>query len=118
MSARGEPAYWTDDNQGPNVIRISPPPLRSGSMIPVPTFLPMIYDIVDNLVVFTYEDPNLEVTNEDSVIPVLLDWEDVLVYDTVQALASQEYPEQNIPVADACKQLVDLWTKLIVKNGE
>jgi hypothetical protein len=105
----GEPTYWTLDNQVLNEVRIIPAPMRTGSAVPSPTFLPMYQDMKDNLLVFTYEDVALEVTNVDSVIPTLLDWEDMLVFASVQALALQEYPEQNIPLAQNCAALLKLW---------
>lgn len=114
---KGEPAYWTEDNQGPNVIRIIPPPLRDGSGAPSPTLLPMYQDLKDNLLVFTYEDPALEVTNLASTLPTLLDWEDVLVFRTALALAEQETPNQNLPLAQNCEKLVELWQSLLTKNG-
>jgi hypothetical protein len=113
----GEPTYWTDDNQGPNIIRIIPPPLRDGSAIPSLTFLPMYQDLRDNLCVFTYEDPALDVTNTNSTLPTLLDWEDVLVFQTVQALAMFEQPDQNMPLAQNCGKLLQMWQGLLKKNG-
>jgi hypothetical protein len=113
----GEPTYWTDDNQGPNIIRVIPPPLRDGSAVPSLTFLPMYQDLRDNLCVFTYEDPALEVTNVNSSLPTLLDWEDVLVFNTVSFFAQYEQVDQNLPLAQNCMKLVEMWQQFLSKNG-
>ena len=115
--SKGEPLYWTDTNLERNAIRIIPPPLRDGTGVPSLTFLPLYQDLHDNILVFTYEDPALDVTNLQSALPVLLDWEDVLVYQTVRALAMFEQPDQNLPLAQSCAALVELWQSLLEKNG-
>jgi hypothetical protein len=107
----GEPTYWTMDNQGPEFFRVIPPPLRTGSTIPSPTLLPLFGDLQDNLCVFAYEDPALRVTVADSILPVLLDWEDTLVFHVTAALAMQERTDQNLPLAKVCMALRDLWQK-------
>jgi len=116
-SNTGEPTYWTDSNQGPNIIRIIPPPLRDGSSVPTATLLPLYQDLQDNLLIFTYEDPGLDITNMDSILPTLLDWEDILVFSTVYSLAMQEKTDQNLALAQNCEKLIGLWQSLLEKNG-
>lgn len=108
----GEPLYWTMDNQAPNTIRVIPPPQRTGSDIPViPS--PLFQDMVDNFVVFHTEDPSFDMSDASDVLPTLFDWDDLLVYHTARMLAERELPEQNLPVAQLCEQLVTLWERFM-----
>lgn len=109
----GEPRYWTTDNQGPNLLKLVPAPLRSGSTVMDGDTLPMSYTLVGNILVFLCEDPVGRVTSDESVMPTLLDWDDLLVYKTAGALAMRETPQANYPVAEACQALVSLWTQLL-----
>lgn len=110
-----DPDYWTTDNQAPNVIRLVPTPLRTGSDVPViPS--PLVMDMRDNLVVFFDEDPSQTITAPDATIPVMQDWEDVLVFRTVEGFAEQESPTQNLPLAQLCGQLAGLWEDLLMKK--
>jgi hypothetical protein len=77
----------------------------------------MYQDLRDNLCVFTYEDPALEVTNVNSSLPTLLDWEDVLVFSTAGFLAQHEQVDQNLPLAQNCTKLVEMWQQFLMKNG-
>ena len=106
---QGEPQFWTMDKQSPNVIRLVPPPLRSGSSVPLIPPLPMILDPVDNLVVFLYEDRASQANDTSDTLPVPDVWEDPLVYDTVAALLSRETDYQNLPVANACRVIAQLY---------
>lgn len=105
------PQFWTQNNQNPNTIRIVPAPQATGSAVPIyPT--PLIQDTRGNLVVFFSEDITTQIDDDVDVLPTLLDWDDVLVWDTARMLAERETHTQNLPVAQLCKQLVDLWMTL------
>ena len=105
----GEPAYYVTDNQAPNVIRIIPPPLRTGSTTPTFPPVPLLLPLPDNLVFFVTEDPSAGVENSADVLPTLRDWDDLLVYRTIRQVAERETHDQNLPVAALCRQLEQLW---------
>jgi hypothetical protein len=114
-SQKSQPEYWTQDNQNPNIIRIVPAPQATGSAVPVyPS--PLIQDTRGNLIIFYVEDVESQITAEDNTLPTLLDWDDVLVWDTTRMLAERETHTQNLPVAQLCKQLTDLWMQLMEKK--
>lgn len=108
----GEPKYWTTEHQNPNTIRIIPVPKRTGSTIPVVPS-PLIQNMVDNLVVFHTEDPSSDIGDETDVLPTLFDWDDLLVYETARMLAERETSLQNLPVAQLCNQLTNLWARYV-----
>lgn len=113
-SIKQSPEYWTQDNQNPNTIRIVPAPQYTGSAVPIyPS--PLIQDTRGNLVVFYSEDISTQIDDLDNTMPTLLDWNDVLVWDTARMLAERESHTQNLPVAQICKQFVDLWTSFLRK---
>jgi len=108
---KGEPLYYVTDGQAPNTIRLVPAPVRTGSTIP--TTVPMIQDLVDNLVVFFTEDVASQITDPTNPLPTLLEWDDALVWRTARLLAERETSTQNLPVATLCAQLEQLWEHFI-----
>ena len=105
----GEPEYFTVDGQAPNTLRLVPPPMRTGSTTPLFPPAPLALPLADNLVVFLTEDPSADTENSDDVLPTLLDWDDLLVYRTIRQIAERETQDQNLPVAQICRQLEQLW---------
>lgn len=101
----GEPVYWLMDNQSPNVLRLVPAPVRTGSAAPHFPPVPLLFDMEDNLVVFLTEDLSSGMENEGDTLPTLLDWEDDLVWSTARELAARETHVQNLPVARVLTQL-------------
>jgi hypothetical protein len=101
----GEPVYWTQDNQSPNVIRLVPTPVRTGNAAPHFPPVPLLFDMEDNLVIFLDEDLSSTVENEGDTLPTLLDWDDCLVWRTARQLAERETQTQNLPVAKVIQQL-------------
>jgi hypothetical protein len=110
-SLLGEPQYWTVDGQAPNVFRLVPSPVRTGSTTPTFPPVPLALPLADNLVIFLTEDPSSQLENDEDVLPTLLDWDDVLVYRTIRQLAERETHDQNLPVAELCRQLEQLWER-------
>lgn len=107
-----DPQFWTQNNQNPNTIRIVPAPQHTGSAIPIyPS--PLIQDMRDNLVVFYSEDVTTQVDDASDTLPTMLDWDDLLVWQTARMLAERETSTQNLPVAQLCQQLEDLWMQLL-----
>jgi hypothetical protein len=111
----GEPFYWSMDNQIPNRIRLIPPPVFDGSATPVSPGLPMMMDLRRNVLVFSEEDVSLDVDDVSDTLPTMLGYDDALVYLTAEALALQEKPEQNLAVAQGCRQLAALWAQFLAK---
>lgn len=109
----GPPQYWTVDGQNPNTIRIVPAPLVTGSLIPViPS--PLFFNMENNLVVFLTEDVAAQADDlGDDPMPTLLDWNDMLVWQTTRMLAERETTDQNLPVAQVCRQLEALWAQYL-----
>ena len=105
----GEPEYFTVDGQAPNTFRLVPPPMRTGSTTPLFPPVPLALPLPDNLVVFLTEDPSADIENSTDVLPTLLDWDDLLVYRTIRQIAERETQDQNLPVAQLCRQLEQLW---------
>jgi hypothetical protein len=113
---RGEPIYYTTENQNPGTIRIIPAPVRTGSAVPVIT--PLSQDIRGNLLVFYCEDIAAQVDGSTDTLPGLLDFDDTLVWETVRQLAERETERQNLPVAQCAAQLLALWEQyLVLKSG-
>lgn len=108
-----EPEYWTFDNQSPNVIRLIPQPVRTGSAILNPLFAPLPQYTQDNLVVFLTEDPSAGLTDPGDTLPTLDYFNDWLVFESTAQLASYETEAQNIPVAQLCRQLAQLWERFM-----
>jgi len=106
-----DPTYWTTDNQAPQVIRLVPAPVRTGSLVPATPPSPLIGDMRDNLVIFHTEDVSVDLVNAGDTLPTLLDWDDLLVWQTTKQLAERETHDQNRPVAALCRQLEMLWTR-------
>ncbi len=108
-----QPKYWTMDGQNPNVIRIVSAPTITGSLIPViPS--PLIMNMEDNLVVFLMEDLSEQMDDlGDDPIPTMLDWDDLLVWQTTRMLAERETTDQNLPVAQVCGQLESMWKQAL-----
>ena len=112
----GEPEYWTTDGQAPNTIRLVPSPVRTGSTLPIFPPVPLLLPLPDNLVVFLTEDPSADIENSEDVLPTLLDWDDLLVYRTIRQIAERETQDQNLPVAQLCRQLEQLWEQSLGIN--
>lgn len=104
-----EPEYWTVSNQAPQVLRIIPAPLRTGSTVFQFPAVPLPVSAVDNLVIFFFEDIAMQAGEEDDPFPTLDVFEDVAVWRTAQSLVEQERETQDLAVATACGQLVALW---------
>jgi hypothetical protein len=104
-SLSGEPVYWLTDNQAPNVIRLVPTPVRTGSALPHFPPVPLLFDTEDNLVIFLTEDLSGGVENEGDTLPTLLDWDDYLVWRAAGMVAARETEVQNLPVARVLGQL-------------
>lgn len=104
-----EPEYWTVDHQAPQVIRLIPAPLRTGSTAFQFPAVPLPVSAVDNLVVFFFEDLAPRAEQEGDAFPALDLFEDVAVWRTVQALTAQERDTQDLAVSAAAGQLAALW---------
>lgn len=109
----GEPQYYTYTTQSPNVIRVVPHPVRTGSAIPTAALVPMVMPTEDNLVVLVTVDVSAGITDPEDTIPCRAGYDDWLVYETTRALASREVDTQNLPLAALCQQLADLWLSLL-----
>lgn len=110
----GEPIYWLMDNQSPNVLRLVPAPVRTGSAAPHFPPVPLLFDMEDNLVIFLTEDLSGGVENEGDTLPTLLDWDDYLVWCAARGLAARETHVQNLPVARVLAQLKDVHNSRMV----
>ena len=106
-----EPEYWTMNHQAPQAIRIIPAPVRTGSTMSVFPAVPLPQSAVDNLVVFFYEDVAPRATNEGNPFPALDLFEDVAIWQAVQALVEQERDSQDMTLAAACNQMAALWLR-------
>lgn len=106
-----EPEYWTVNHQTPQVLRIVPAPVRTGSTTFQFPAVPLPISAVDNLVVFFFEDVGPLADNEGDPFPVLDFVEDVAVWRTTQALAEQEREVQDLALAAVCGQLAALWLR-------
>jgi hypothetical protein len=115
-SLTGEPLYWTRDNLARNTIRVIPAPRRTGSLVPVFPPVPLLMTLTDNFVIFITEDPSTTLATPEDTMSTLLDYDDWIVYNAVQALALRETPNQNAPVAQAASQIANLWLELLSKE--
>ena len=113
---RGEPIYYTTENQNPGTIRIIPAPVRTGSTVPVIT--PLSQDIRGTSWCSTAKTSLHRLTVPQIRSPGLLDFDDTLVWETVRQLAERETERQNLPVAQCAAQLLALWEQyLVLKSG-
>jgi len=106
-----DPVYWTSDNQTPNVLRLVPAPLISGSAVPVFPPYPMINNPEDNLIVFHSIDMRSRVDDEVDTFPIHAMWEDVMTYLAAYHLAQEEGAYQNLPVSTTMREMGTLWLK-------
>ena len=108
------PKYWTVNHTfNPTVLRIVPPPITTGSSIPVIPGVPLPIPWQNNLVVFFHEQPQQSL-DESISLQTLDAFEDLVVYETVAALAMEEGDYQDEAVATIARELGSLWRKQLL----
>lgn len=113
VASATDPKYWTTSNQAPKVVRLVPPPRRTGSVVPVLPPAPFSTSLTDNLVILYFRDFSGEADTETDAFPLLDCWEDVVSWRTAAELTRREGPYQNLPLSAVCSTMAELWLKLL-----
>jgi hypothetical protein len=85
----GEPVFYTWDQQAPNVIRITPQPVESGSLVPNIPPVPMLMVFPRNLLVFTWDTPREMDANEGIASDIPYAMELIAEWATVAELTQE-----------------------------
>jgi hypothetical protein len=102
------PRYFTLDNLPiPSALRITPPPLTTGSstlsFLPGPFLLPC----ENNFLIFVRMRPALG-TDENGTTAMLPHWEDIAIWRCIEHLAGVEGDYQDRALAQAARQMAGL----------
>ena len=106
---RTGPKYWSvDSTETPSVLRVHPPPLVTGSSVPVFPMDPLPQRWQENFIVVLSDHPQQTIDAAEE-IHLLQAYEDAVVWDAVSRMSSWEGEFQNpslSTVAGALAQLV------------
>ena len=106
---RTGPKYWSvDSTETPSVLRVHPPPLLTGSSVPIFPMDPLAQRWQENFIVVLSHHPQQTIDAAEEV-HLLECYTDAVVWDAVSRLASFEGEWQNLSlstVAGALAQLV------------
>jgi hypothetical protein len=106
---RTGPKWWTTDNtESPTVIRIHPPPLVTGSAVPIFPADPLPQRWQDNLVLVVAENPQVTIDLAEP-LTLLEVFADPVVYETVARLAGGEGEFQALAVSAVAQALAQFF---------